>query len=87
MTRRTLLIASFSLAREHSVSFECNSACDILKNDANCLSEGSNPNFSFSLNKHETQLVDMINLQQKKGGRECKVVVVEFKFPFIEHGK
>jgi len=49
ITRRTLLIASFSLAREHWINFDCKSAREILKESAICSSEGSQPNLSFSL--------------------------------------
>lgn len=49
MTRRTLLIASFSLAKEHSISFERKVADDIFSDEASCLSDGSKPNLSFNL--------------------------------------
>ena len=49
MTRRMLPIASFSLAKVHSISFDCNSARGILNAVASWSSEGSHPNLSFSL--------------------------------------
>lgn len=49
MTKRTLLMASFSLAKLHSISLDCNSALDILNDAATCSSVGSLPILSFSL--------------------------------------
>lgn len=49
MTKRTLLITSFSLANEHSINVDCKSERDMLKEAASCSSEGSNPSLSFSL--------------------------------------
>lgn len=49
MTRRTLLIANFSLAKQDSINLECNSAREILNEVASCSSEGSHPSLSLSL--------------------------------------
>lgn len=49
MTKRTLLIANFSLASEHSIILDLTSARFIFKEFASCSSEGSHPSFSFSL--------------------------------------
>lgn len=79
ITKRTLLIANFSLANEHSITLDRNSAREILSDIASWSSEGSHPSLSFSLgvitdvreNKIQYEVHDIIT-------RASSLVLVSF---------